>query len=326
MIWFQGFTPARADSVEDFYRGRQVRLIVGNPAGSLYDIWGRLMARHWGDFLPGRPNFVVQNMPGAGQIVAANYIYNIADKDGTVVALSERALPYRALIGDPNIRFDPRKFNWIGSTDSINRVCTSIAGTPVQKATDLFEHELLVGGDGAGSNISNTPNMLAKLLGMKFKVVEGYDSGEHIILAMEKGELQGICDTLTDLRSARPGWIEQGKFKILFSLERDPVPGLNAPTAYEFTKTEEQRQVLSLYNSSVEFGRPTIAPPGIPSERVTALRRSFDAMMSDPAFAADAHQLGFTLTLRKGEVLQSLAEKLMETPKDVIQRTIALTR
>jgi len=234
-------------------------------------------------------------------------------------------LPVQALLGDPNIRFDPSKFNWIGSPEQTNQVCAAIAGVPVQKASDLFEHELLVGGAGAGSGVSNTPLLLSKVLGMKFKLIEGYGSADNVELAIEKGEVQGLCDTVSGIRGSRPGWIEQGKLKILFTMEHDPVPNLDAPTIYEFTKTDEQASIISLYDSSLELGRPLIAPPGVPPERVTALRRSFDAMMADPDFQADAKKLGYVLTLRKGEVLQAFVDQLMGTPKDVVEKLKALT-
>ena len=317
---------ARADAVKDFYAGKQIRAIVGLPPGNDYDTWVRLLARHWGDFIPGHPTFIVQNMPGAGQIIAANYIYNQAPRDGTVITMTERSLPYQVLIGTPNLRFDPQKFNWIGSPEQTNRACAAIAGAPVQKAEDLFTHELLMGGDGAGTSVTNTPLLLSKLLGMKFKVIDGYASGTQIVLAMEKGELGGICQTTAGLENVRPGWIASGKFKILFTMEHDPVPELHVPTIYQFTKTDEQRQIIGLYDSSLELGRPLIAPPDVPADRVEALRRSFDAMMADPAFLADAHKLKFHITLRKGEALQSFVDQLMATPKSVVEKVKELTQ
>jgi tripartite-type tricarboxylate transporter receptor subunit TctC len=317
---------ASADPVEDFYRGKQIRAIVGLDAGSDYDIWMRLITRHWGQFIPGHPSFVVEYMPGAGQIVATNYIANQAEKDGTVISTTERNLPYQLLLGDKNIRFDPRKLNWIGSPESTNRVCASIAGVPVQKASDLFEHELIVGGGGAGSSVSNTPILLNKLLGMKFKLVEGYNTSQNIFLAMERGEVQGLCQTFAGLKTTRPGWIEQGKLKILFSLEREPVPGLNAPTIYDFTKTDEQREIIALYDSNLELGRPLIAPPGVPPARITTLRRAFDAMTADADFQADAAKQGYQVSLRRGEELQATVDKLMATPKATIDKVVTLTQ
>ena len=306
----------KADPIEDFYKGRQMKAIVGNPPGGDYDNWVRLLVRHWGRFIPGKPNFIVQNMPGAGQIIATNFIANSAEKEGSVVGLTERALPYLSLMGDQNIRFDPRKINWIGSSEH----------APAKTAEDLFTIETLMGGAGAGTSVTNTPILLNKLLGMKFKLVEGYGSAENVVLAMERNELHGLCQTVAGIRNSKPGWIEGGKLKVLFTMEHDAVAGLNVPTIYQFTKTEEQREIISLYDSSLELGRPIIAPPGVPAERVEALRRSFDAMMVDPEFLEDAKRLRYEITPRKGEKLQQVVEELMNTPKRIIDRTVELTK
>ncbi len=295
-------------SVEDFYRGKQIRASGG--AGGDYDIWMRLITAIGASSFSRRR---LRRRIYAGRRPDRRHQLHCqsgAEKDGTVVSTTERNLPYQLLLGDKNIRFDPQKLNWIGSPESTNRVCAALAGVPVRKASDLFEHELIVGGGGAGSAVSNTPILLNKLLGMKFKLVEGYNTSQNILLAMERGELQGLCQTLAGLKSTRPGWIEQGKLKILFTLEHDPVPGLGAPTIYDFTKTDEQREIIALYDSNLELGRPLIAPPGVPPERIMALRRAFDAMTADADFQADAAKQGYQVTLRRGEELQATVDKL----------------
>jgi tripartite-type tricarboxylate transporter receptor subunit TctC len=317
---------ARADAIEDFYKGRQMRAIVGYPAGSDYDNWMRLLTRHWGRFIPGRPNIIVQNMPGAGQIIATNYLANSAEKDGSVVGMTDRAHPYLSLLGDANIRVDMRSFNWIGSPEQTNRGCFAIAGAPAQTAQELFSKEIIVGGAGAGSSVSNTPVLLNRLLGMKFKMIEGYSGSEAIMLATERGELHGLCQTVGGIRHTRPGWIEQGKLKVLFTLEHDPVPDLKAPTIYEFAKTDEQKAIISLYDSSLELGRPLVAPPGVPAERVEVLRRSFDVMMADAEFLSDAAKLHYEITPRKGERLQQIVADIMATPKPIIERSQELLK
>lgn len=321
-----GIGAAAADPVADFYSGKQMHAIVGNPAGGDYDIWVRMLARHWGDHIPGHPTFVVENMPGAGQIIATNYMFNSAPRDGTYVAMTERALPYLQLLGDKNIRFDPAKFNWLGSPESTNRVCVAMQGGPVRRAEDLFDHELLVGGAGAGTSVTNTPTLLSKLLGMKFKVVEGYGSAENVVMAMERGELQGICQTIGGLESTRPGWLAQGKFQLLFSMERQPLSGFDVPTIYKFAKTQEQADALQLFDSSIELGRPVIATPGVPADRVAALRSSFAETVNDPAFRAEADKLHYKLTLTRGEDLQAMVQHLSETPKKTIDLLKSLTQ
>jgi tripartite-type tricarboxylate transporter receptor subunit TctC len=318
-------TAAQADPVADFYAGKQITAVVGNPPGGDYDNWVRLITRHWGDHIPGHPTFVVQNMPGAGQIIATNWLYNSAARDGSVVGMTERALPYLRLLGDANIRFDSAKFNWLGSPESTNRACVAMQNAPVRRAEDLFHQQLLVGGAGAGTSVSNAPVLLSKLLGMKFKLVEGYGSAENIVLAMERGELQGICQTLAGLDSIRHGWVAQGKFRVLFTMERAPVPGVDAPTIFQFAKTQEQADALELFDSSIELGRPMIAPPGVPADRVAALRESFAQTMIDPAFLADAARLHDKITLTRGEDLQAMIAHLEATPKKTIDLLKSLT-
>ena len=201
-----------------------------------------------------------------------------------------RNLPYQALVQQKGILFDPVKFHWLGSPDVSNRVCVAIDGAAVQKASDLLQRELLVGGAGAGTAVSTTPVLLSKLLGLKFKLVEGYGSPSAILLAMERGEVQGICVTLDALRGARPGWIETGKMKVLFNTEQMALTDLKAPSIFELARTDEQRRILALYASSVELGRPIVAPPGVPDERVLALRGAFENAMAAPALRREAEK------------------------------------
>lgn len=317
---------ARADPIEDFYRGRQVRAVIGNEAGGDYDQWARLILRYMGRYLPGNPVFVVQNMPGAGQIIAANHLYNSAERDGSVIGMIGRNLPYLALLKEPNVRFDPRGFHYLGSPELSGRVCVAMEGAGVRGAEDLFERELITGGAGAGTAVTATPNLLRRLLGMRFKVVEGYGSAANVMLAMERGEAQGICQTLAALRATRAGWMESGRLKVLFNLEREPAPGLDAPSILAFAKTDEQRRILSLFNSSVELGRPMVAPPGVPPARIAALRMAFAGALGDPDLRAEAARLRFEITHVSGERLAGLVADLMETPDETVRKTAELAR
>ena len=265
-------------------------------------------------------------MPGAGQIIASNWLATSAERDGSVIGFTERALPYLRLMGDQNIRFDPRAFSFIGSPEQTNRGCFVTPHAPATTAHELFTKEILVGGAGAGTSITNTPILLSKLLGLKFKLVEGYGSAEHVVLAMERGELHGLCQTVGGIRATKPGWIEQGKLKVLFTMEHDRVPGIDAPTIHEFTTSKEQSEIIALYNSSLELGRPLVAPPGVPPDRVEALRRSFDAMMLDREFLEDAHRARFEITPRAGEKLQEVVNAIMAASPAIIERTKALTK
>jgi tripartite-type tricarboxylate transporter receptor subunit TctC len=309
-----------AQSADDFYRGKQIRLIVSFDAGNDYDQWARLLARHLGTHLPGNPTFVVQNMPAAGGIQSANYLYNVAPKDGTVIGMIGRNLPYHALVQESGVHYDPVKFAWLGSPELTNRVCAAVERSPVKKAEDLFERELLVGGSGAGSAISTTPVLLARLLGMKFKLIEGYTGPAAVVLAMDRGEVDGICQTVTSLRNSRPGWLESGKWRVLLNMERTPLAEYGSPSIFQFVKTEDERRIVALYSSSIELGRPMVAPPGTPAERVTALRRALHAALADPALLAEAQKQKLEISLVSGEQLAALVGDLMTTTPDIVRR------
>ncbi len=311
---------------DDFYRGKQLRAIVSTTAGGDYDNWIRLITRYWVKHIPGDPTFIIQNMPGAGGIIAANSFYHTAPRDGSTIAMIGRNLPFQALMKAEGIRFDPLKFNWIGSPELTSRVCVAMDDSSVKKADDLFTSELIVGGAGAGTAVTTTPKLLASLLGMKFRIVEGYGSASNVQLAMEKGEVKGICQTVSSLRTFRPGWLESGKMRVLFNMERTPLPEFNAPSIHSFAKTKEQRQILTIYSSSVELGRPVVAPPETPALRIALLRKSFASTLQDPGFKHEAERLKLDVSHVPGEELKTLVEDLMSTPPEVLKRVDDLTR
>jgi tripartite-type tricarboxylate transporter receptor subunit TctC len=317
---------ASAQSVGEFYKNKQIRFIVTSDAGGEYDIFARVIARHMGKHIPGSPNFIVQNMPGGGQLTGTNHLYNVAARDGTVIGMVGRNLPNLALAEHTNVRFDPVKFNWIGSPELTNRVCVALEGATVSSGDDLLERELVVGGAGAGTAVSMTPTLLKNLLGMNFRLVEGYKSAGDVVLAIERGEVQGICQTITAIEKTRPGWIKSGKLRVLFNMERAPMTGMDAPTIYKFVKTEEQRQLLSLFSTSIELGRPILAPPEVPQDRVMALRRAFDATMKDEAYVRDATTSGLDISPQTGEQLAETVAELMKTPSVLSDRLAELLK
>jgi tripartite-type tricarboxylate transporter receptor subunit TctC len=310
----------------DFYRGRQIKAVVSTAAGGDYDNWMRLITRHWVKHIPGEPTFLIQNMPGAGGIIAANSFYHTAPRDGTSIAMIGRNLPFQALMKAEGIRFDPTKFVWIGSPELTNRVCVAMDDAAVKKAEDLFKTELIVGGAGAGTAVTTTPKLLAALLGMKFRIVEGYGSAMNVQLAMEKGEVKGICQTVSSLRAFRPGWLESGKMRVLFNMERAGLSEFDAPSIHTFAKTAEEKQILNIYSSSVELGRPIIAPPETLLERVQILQKSFESTLTDSEFLDEARKLKLEVSLVRGEELKTLVEELMATPPEVLKRVDDLTR
>ena len=311
--------PARADDIAGFYKGRQLRFIIGSEPGSEYDIWARIVARHMGQYLPGKPTIVPQNIPGAGQIIATNHLFNIAERDGSVIGMIGRNLPYMALTRNAAVRFDPARFNWIGSPEVVRRVCAVREASKVKTLEELRERETLFGGAGAGTAVTQTPTLLARLLGLKFKVIEGHRSGPGVMLAVERGEIDGICITWEALATSKADALASGRLRILFNLEPEPIPGAGAPSIYELVRTDEQRRVLAVFNSSVDLGRPIVAPPGVPAERVAALRQAFEQAVADPEMQVEASRLRLAITLIKGETLAARVDDLMRTPPELVQ-------
>ncbi len=195
---------AHGEAAQDFYRNKQVRLIVGHPVGNDHDVGGRLLAKYLGKYIPGRPNVIVQNMPAAASVAAANYVYGQAPRDGTVMGTFSRNFPSQAMMGQPNIEADPRRFLWLGATSFPGRVCTAWTTAAVKTPADLFTSELIVGGSGAASTLSIVPTVLNHVLGTKFRIVEGYKAAQDVLLAIERGEVQGVCSSYSQFRSLRP--------------------------------------------------------------------------------------------------------------------------
>jgi len=316
---------ARAQSVEEFYRGKQIRVIVGSLAGD-YDTWARVVTRHMRQYIPGNPNFVIENMPGAGSLIAANYLYNKAPQDGTALGSVSRNIPNYAFAKKPNVYFDPLKFHWIGSPEMTNRGCFANNDSGVRAPQDLFEHELLVGTDGAGTSLSEMPLLLKNLLGMKFKTVDGYKSSNDVVLAMQRKEVRGICQTVTAFAQSAQNLLDEGTVRLLFTTERQPVPRLRVPTVFEFTRTAEQRSILAFHASSLETGRPMLAPPGVPPDRVNALRRAFDATMTDRAFLAEAKQRRLEVDPRTGEEIEAVLKSVAGLSQEIMAKAAEMTR
>lgn len=313
-----------AQTVEQFYKDKQLRLVIPTEAGSEYDIWGRFVGRHMVTKLPGKPSFLPQNMPGGGQLVGANYLYSQAPQDGSAFGMIGRNSPSQALLKVAAAKFDPTQFNWLGSPESTSRICVAMADTTVKSAKELFDTELIMGGEGAGAAITTTPILVGNVLGMKLKVVPGYAKAADIVLAMERGEVGGVCQTITAFEASRPGWIRSGRARVLFNMERDPIPGLNAPSIFDFVKTAEQRGIITFYSSSIELGRPFAAPPGVPADRLAALRDAFEATTKDRDFLAEAEKMKMQVTLRTGKELEVLVKELMDTPSEIIEKTESL--
>jgi tripartite-type tricarboxylate transporter receptor subunit TctC len=318
--------PLRAQPLADFYKGKQIRMVVGTESGQDYDTWARLVARHMRQYLPGNPTFVVENMPGAGSLIAANHLYNKAAQDGTTLGMVSRNIPNYALMRQPNANYDPLKFNWIGSPEITHRGCYARSDAGIKTPEDLFTRELMVGGDGAGTALTETPLLLKNLLGMKFKVIDGYKGATGVILAMERGEVEGLCQTTTAFMGSAQRLLDDGTFRILFTTERDPVPELKVPTVFAYAKTDEQRMILEIHASSLELGRPILAPPNVPADRIAALRRAFEAAMRDPALLAEAKQMKLTVEARSGDAIAAAIRTVAELPPELVAKAARMTR
>jgi tripartite-type tricarboxylate transporter receptor subunit TctC len=317
--------PLHAQSLADFYKGKQLRLIVGTESGQDYDTWARLVARHIRQYIPGSPSIVVENMPGAGSLIAANYLYNKAVQDGAALGLVSRNIPNYAIMRQPNASYDPLKFNWIGSPEMTHRGCYARSDTGIKSPEDLFTRELVVGGDGAGTALTETPALMRNLLGMKFKVIDGYKGATSVILAMERGELEGICQTTSAFSGSAQRLLDDGTFRILFTTEPEPVPELKVPTVFAYAKTQEQRQILQVHASSLELGRPFLMPPNVPADRVAAVRQAFDRTMQDAAFLGEAKQMGLKVETRGGEAIAAVIRSVAELPAELIAKAAQMT-
>src|SRR5882672_4705213 len=311
--------PARAQAPAEFYRGKQIKLVVGTAAGQDYDLWARLIGRHITRHIPGNPALIVENMPGAGHIIATNNLFNVAARDGTVIGMVSRNMTDAAVMGLANVRYDPGQFNWLGSPEINHRVMFVSTASGFDKVTDLFERELIIGAPGGVQGVTAAPLLLKNLLGMKLKIVTGYRSPGDVVLAVARGEVGGFVNSVGGPVGARRQWVDTGQMRVLFNMEPKPVPWLGAPTIFDFTKTQEQRQVLAFFAGNTQLGRPLMAPPGVPAERVAALRRAFDATMREQAFLKEAESMGFEVAPQSGERIAALVASALATPKDIVK-------
>ncbi|MDB5544338.1 MAG: tripartite tricarboxylate transporter family receptor [Hyphomicrobiales bacterium] len=286
-----GVSGALADAISDFYTGKTLTIIVGADSGGGYDAQARLMSRHIGRFIPGNPTVIVQNMPGAGSLTAANQLYNVSPKDGTIMGLLQRGVFSAKFTNPQGVRFDLAKFNWVGNLSSETAVVIAWSSTPFQKIEDVMKQEMLVGGTGPHIDTETTPRMLNALIGTKFKIISGYPGTTEAVLAMERGEVQGMGDwSWSNVKTRKPDFLRDKKIRVLLQVATEKMPDLqDVPLAMDYVKTPEDRQVMELFLAQKSAARPVVAPPGIPAERIAAIRSGFDKMIVDAEFLKDAH-------------------------------------
>ena len=282
--------PARAE--DDFYKGKTVRLLIGQPPGGGYDTYARLFARFLPQVLPGNPQVVLQHMPGAGALVMANYLYAQAPRDGTTIALGSGGIVTAALFGVSNARFDARRFSWIGNMNTEVGITVAWHASPLKAAAELFDRDFIAGGSGANSDSVVFPNIMNAVMGTRFKVVPGYKGMAEIVLAMERGEVQGTGNWhYSSIVFNRPDWLRNKKIRLVLQIGLRPHPQLpDVPTVLDIARSPEQKAVLQLVLAQQLIGRPIMGPPDMPAERLATLRKAFDAMMRDPAFMAEAER------------------------------------
>ncbi len=311
-------TPARA---AEFYEGKVATIIVGFTPGGTYDQMARLYARHMPRFLPGKPTIVVQNMPGAGSLVATTHLANTAVRDGTVLGVVGGGTVWESILGNPQARYDPKTFNWIGGKSRDNITCLVWHTSPIRTIADAMASEVIVGATGPGSRTMTFPKALNDLVGTKFKIVAGYPGGNEITMALEKGEVGGYCGwALGSLKQRAPQWYDEKKVRFLvqFASARDK-DLQDVPLAVDLAKTPAHRDIMEFLTSDAVLAWTLLAPPGVPGERVALLRQAFEAMLRDPAVLAEAEREKLEIDPVPGPELQALVERLARTPPATLE-------
>jgi tripartite-type tricarboxylate transporter receptor subunit TctC len=312
-------TALRADPVEDFYRGRTINLIIGLGVGGGYDLSARLVAQHLGDFIPGRPTIVPRNMPGAGSIAAAEYVFGVAPRDGTTLAMFQPTFVLEK-VTDPSRKFEPQRFSYVGRVDQSVLVGLVWHTSPAQTLEDTKKTEVVLSANAAAGTSATIPWALNRLIGTKFKVVLGYPSSAEMGLALERGEAHGNGSTSWDYLETKRDWFEEKRIKILYTIALErfaKVP--EAPTILELASNERDRNVLKMIASTSSIGRAILSTPEVPKERLDALRRAFDAMVKDPKFLADAERRRLGVDPAPGAELERMVADVTSQPEEVVE-------
>lgn len=320
---------ARADAVSDFYKGKRLNMIIGYGPGGGYDTYGRVMAQHIGKHIPGNPTVVIQNMPGAGSLKAANYIYSVAPKDGTTIGVFARNMPLLGLLKtDQNVQFDPRKFTWLGSSSSFANdaylllVRKDATVKSVEDARKPGGPPLLLGSTAEGTSSDAMPVVLRDMLGFNIKQIPGYTDSGQLFLAMERGEIEGRTVGLSAVRANKPDWIKpDGMMRVLVVFGRatrhPDFP--DAPTARELARNDKDRALIQVVEAPYMLSRPFVAPPDVPADRAKALQDAFMATHKDPEFVRDAERLGIDISPIDGNAVLKLIDDISKTPPEQLQ-------
>ncbi len=315
---------AKAANAQDFYKGKKMTFVVGFGVGGSYNAYSRLIAGHISRFLPGNPTVVVQNMPGAGSVLATNHLYEIAPKDGTEIGMIDQAIQAYELMGRSGLRAKVENFNWVGRLITNSAVLVAWSTSPIKKIEDALTIEFIVSASGAASRLNWT--VLNNVVGTKIKMITGYKGTGESLLAMERGEIHGLSRPWTALKSQQGDWIKEGKIRLVLQTGAEKNDELqNVPRMLDLAKNEKDRQLLRFFAAPSEVGRSVVAPPGVPAERVAMLRNAFWKAIHDPRFAEDLKKSGLDLEPLPGDKLQKLVLEGKDVPADVIERAKALS-
>jgi tripartite-type tricarboxylate transporter receptor subunit TctC len=315
-----------AQTVEEFYRSKSITMLIGGGAGGGYDTYARIFARHLSRHIPGNPNIIAKNMPAAAGLAAASALYTTAEKDGSTIGAFTNGAAMDPLFGNPGARYDAQKFNWLGSIGKLQNVCATWHTSPVTSIEGARAREVIVAAAGATSNTAIVPRTLNSLLGTRFKVIAGYDTGAGLTLSVERGEAEGICGlSWSTIKASRPHWIRERLLTVIVQMGLTKLPELpDVPSALDLVRDPEKRQVLELILIRQEAGRAFAAPPGVPVDRLAALRRAFAATLDDPQFRAEAEKAQVEIEPLTGAEIEKLLATAYGAPKSIVQQAAAL--
>jgi tripartite-type tricarboxylate transporter receptor subunit TctC len=316
---------AKAQPLDQFYRGKTVSMIIGYGTGGANDAYARTVARHIGKHIPGKPNVVSRAMPGGGSLIAANHLFNAAPRDGTLLSLLAATTPLEEALGNGNAKFKSAQFNWIGRMASAINVTVMMATAPVKTIRDAFEKEAILAGTGRSATPTVYPSVLNSVLGMKFKIVIGYEGSAASWLAMQRGEVEGHSTSWDGVKLTRSDWVRDKTVNLIvqYGLKRHPeLP--DVPTSVELGRTPEEVAILRVVANATEVGKMVLTTPGVPADRVAALRRAFDDTMRDPDYIAEMNAQRLEMTPLPGEEMQKLVEEVGSVPPAILDKVKAM--
>jgi tripartite-type tricarboxylate transporter receptor subunit TctC len=317
-----------AETGTPFYKGKQIIMLIASGAGGGYDVYARTLARYLPKYIPGNPTIVPKNVPGAGGLIAANTLYNNTAPDGLAFAALTNGVAMDPLFGEKAGRFEAQKFNWLGSMGKLENICITWQGSPITRIEQAKTREVAVSASGATGNSAIMPKIVNQLLGTKFKVIGGYTEGSGVTLALERGEVDGVCGlSYSTLKTMRPDWFRDRKVNIILQIGLEKLKDLpNVPSALDLVSDPDSRKVLELILIRQEMGRPFAMPPGVPAERVAIMQKAFDAALKDPGFLAEAAKLRLEIDPLTGAQIAALLKTAYSAPQPIVARAAQLAK